>query len=293
MFTLKKIIIVSAFSLLSACSEPDVASQKSYDAVDSLFNSLKLNVQKTVNLTQTHEIDHSRLGKEAGGIMPPSRVLIFSDEKLDSELIQLNAKVALDLPLRVLAYQDIESGEASIIYNNFEYLKSRYQLGEQPKISVHYQQSIDSAISGIPTKNINAFNNNAMQPDGITTITSAYDFETTKSKVLAGIASQGDAVSFGEIDFQARAINHGISLRPNTLLLFGGPAPGAKAMKEAPTLGLDAFCQKFLLWQDKSGTTHLSFNDLLAAAERQDTNKSLALRVINYRLSDVFEDALK
>jgi uncharacterized protein (DUF302 family) len=77
------------------------------------------------------------------------------------------------------------------------------------------------------------------------------------------------------------------------LILFGGPAPGAKAMSEAPTLGLDAFCQKFLLWQDNLGKTHLSFNDLLSLADRQGVNKSIALRVINYRLKSVFEEALK
>lgn len=62
-------------------------------------------------------------------------------------------------------------------------------------------------------------------------------------------------------------------------------------MSDSPTLGLDAFCHKFLLWQDSSGKTHLSFNDLLLIAERQDANKSIALRVINYRLNTLLEAA--
>lgn len=63
-------------------------------------------------------------------------------------------------------------------------------------------------------------------------------------------------------------------------------------MSNAPTLGLDGFCQKFLIWQDQAGRAHLSFNDLLALADRQRVPKALALRVINSRLSKVFEDAL-
>jgi len=63
-------------------------------------------------------------------------------------------------------------------------------------------------------------------------------------------------------------------------------------MAEAPTLGLDAFCQKFLIWEDASGQIKLSFNDLLALAERQDVDKAMALRVINYRLNKTFGDAL-
>ena len=44
-----------------------------------------------------------------------------------------------------------------------------------------------------------------------------------------------------------------MAIKPTTLILFGGPAPGAKAMNGAATLGLDAFCQKFLVWEDAKG----------------------------------------
>ncbi len=63
-------------------------------------------------------------------------------------------------------------------------------------------------------------------------------------------------------------------------------------MKGAATLGLDAFCQKFLVWEDAEGDIHLSFNDLLAIADRQDVSKSIPLRVINFRLSKAFTAAL-
>ncbi len=63
-------------------------------------------------------------------------------------------------------------------------------------------------------------------------------------------------------------------------------------MRDAPTLGLDAFCQKFLIWEDDQQAVHLSFNDLLLVAERQDANKSIALRVIDFRLSRTFSGAL-
>ena len=100
-------------------------------------------------------------------------------------------------------------------------------------------------------------------------------------------------MNFGRINFQQRARSQGITLNPSTLILFGGPGPGAKAMAKSPTLGLDAFCQKFLVWEDDSGQVFLSFNDLLAIAERQNAKKSPALRVINYRLKSVFSEALE
>ncbi|GHD08332.1 hypothetical protein GCM10007052_05140 [Halioglobus japonicus] len=86
----------------------------------------------------------------------------------------------------------------------------------------------------------------------------------------------------------------GIELPKAYMILFCGPAPGGgKAMAEAPTLGLDAFCQRFLVWQDGAGKTYLSFNDLTALADRQQVPTSIALRVIDYRLGSVFGKALQ
>ncbi|MCA9195844.1 MAG: hypothetical protein KDB03_28965, partial [Planctomycetales bacterium] len=72
-----------------------------------------------------------------------------------------------------------------------------------------------------------------------------------------------------------------------------GPGPGGKAMASAPTLGLDAFCQKLLIWQDEKGTVHVTFNDLRVLAARQEVSGGLPLRVINGRLKETFLTALE
>ena len=151
---------------------------------------------------------------------------------------------------------------------------------------------MSTAINGLPPTAVASFPSDTMSPDGIITIESPYGYEETIERVNAAINSQSDTVHFGAVDFQANARELGIEIAPSYLILFGGPGPGGKAMVEAPTLGLDGFCQKFLIWQDPSGRTHLSFNDLLRLAERQGAKKALALRVINYRLNKTFDDAL-
>lgn len=281
------------FMGLSGCSNPEPSSKANYQAVDLLIDKIVTNISDVSTIEKTLDIDHSRLGLDSGSVMPPARVIIFSEPKFNTELIKIKPLIALDLPFRILAFHDTDSGKAHIIYNSFDYLVSRYQLKELPTLERNYNATINLAINDISESSTTKFSNDIMVPDGIKTIISPYDFATTKKKVLAAIASQDDAISFGEVDFQADALALGEVILPNTLILFGGPAPGATAMREAQTLGLDAFCQKFLLWQDESGQTYLSYNDLLYLAERQNVNKSLALRVINYRLNDVFEGALK
>lgn len=198
----------------------------------------------------------------------------------ESAPIQQNPLTAIDLRLRILAYENPADGTNKLIYNGFDYLLSRYHLQDQPELREIYTDSLAVAVQGVKAADIASFASSAMQPDGIITIPSPYDFDTTLQRVQQAIAAQDDTVGFGSVDFQARAKGIGVTLAPATMILFGGPALGAKAMSVAPTLGLDGFCQKFLLWQDENQQVYLSFNDLLALADRQAVSKSIALRAL-------------
>jgi uncharacterized protein (DUF302 family) len=194
----------------------------------------------------------------------------------------------------VLAFEDGRDSSSKIIYNTFDYLVSRYQLdpASTETLRERYTANLRVASNGIATTAVSTFPDDTMSPDGIITISSPYGFEETVERVNAAIDSQGDTMHFGTVDFQANARELGVDIPPSYLILFGGPGPGGKAMVKAPTLGLDGFCQKFLIWEDASGQIKLSFNDLLALAERQGVKKAIALRVIDYRLKKTFGDAL-
>ncbi len=279
--------------LLSGCSASEPVSTERLAAVDVLVDTVTANLPAS-EMRLIADIDHARLAADAGSSMPPARVLIFSEPELEARLMALNPLIGVDLPLRVLLYEDTEDGSAKAIANSFDYIVSRYQL-DSPKtteLRTSYDRALNSALANLPESNLAKFASDVMDPDGLITITSPYDFQKSLDVVKAAIDSQDDTVQFGAVDFQASARETGISLPPATLILFGGPGPGGQAMASAPTLGLDAFCQKFLVWQDVDGTTYVTFNDLLALAERQQVNKSIPLRVINYRLAKVFGDAL-
>lgn len=290
-------LVISAlmFFMLSVmgCGGPEPVTANRYEGSDSLFATLVENVATSEGLERIADIDHSRLGAEAGSVMPPARVLIFSNPQLDAQLIQINPLIAIDLPLRVLAYESVPERSELVAFNSFEYLRSRYVLSDLPQLEALYQASMAEALHGIQPEQVSVIDNDMMQPDGIITIDSPFDFESTVEKLVAAIDAQDDTVWFGNVDFQARAKEQGIDIGPTRLLLFGGPAPGAKAMVEAPSLGLDAFCQKLLVWQDRSGAVKASFNDILAIAERLRVPKNIPLRVINRRLNSTFSAALE
>ena len=283
-------ILTATILTLSACGGEMVVSDAQFEAADQLADAVSANIGAAESLSLVSEIDHARLGAEAGTPMGPSRVFIFSDPELAADLFELNPLTALDMPLRVLVFAPADEGAPTAIANSFDYLQSRYALPAEASgdLRQRYENALGAALAGISQELVGSFANDVMQPPGITTIASPFDYSETIRRVVAAIDAQDDTMHFGAVDFGSpnagEAAGH--------LLLFGAPGPGAKAMKNAQTLGLDGFCQRFLVWQDTSGQVFLSFNDLLALAERQGLGKSLPLRVIDYRLTSVFEDAL-
>ena len=219
---------------LVACGEPDSVTADRYSDPDRLFSIVDSNVASNEQLEKIVEIDHSRLGAEAGSVMPPARVLLFSNPALESQLVAINPLIAVDLPMRVLAYEMPTDGSSRVIHNSFDYLSSRYGLDALPEIEAAYSETMSVAIEGIGADQVTTFTDDSMQPDGITTLESPFDFEETVRRVTEAIDAQDDTVWFGRVDFQARAQAQGIEVSPTLLLLFGAPAPGAKGAQKFP-----------------------------------------------------------
>lgn len=60
--------------------------------------------------------------------MPPLHVLIWSDAELEAAILRRNRQAAIDLPLRVLAYEDQTTGKAGVIFNSYDCLRSASPL---------------------------------------------------------------------------------------------------------------------------------------------------------------------
>ena len=211
--------------LLAGCGNGDSLSPEQYAQSDALFTQVASNVSSASSLKKIVEIDHSRLGGEAGSVMPPARVLIFSNPRLETEFIKRNQLIGLDLPLRVLVYGSETGTNSKLIYNSLNYLELRYEYNFQQDIEKSFQDSMALALKGIDPSHIAAFERDSMPGDGITNIASPFDFETTLSRVQAAIDVQDSVVVFGRVDFSAGVGPH--SLRS----MEGQPCGRLKARK--------------------------------------------------------------
>lgn len=260
---------------------------------DKLYNTFEGNIQAEKDYEVIVDIDHARLAQKAGSPMPPAHVLIWSDPKLETEILKHNPMAAVDLPLRILAFEDSVTGKGKVIANSFDFIMNRHALPETRALRERYETAMSKATHGIPDKKIASFESNTMVENGLITLDSPYDFNKTESLVIDAINSQNDTIIFATVDFSERAKKFDVSLAPMRLILFGAPGPGGKAMNNSPSLGLDAFCQKMLIWQDATGAVYATFNDLLILAEHQKLSGGIPLRVINYRINKTFSSVLE
>ena len=75
-------------------------------------------------------IDHAANAEGAGLELPPTRVVIFGNPNLGTPLMQAERSVAIDLPQKMLIYED-EAGDVFVAYNSPFYLKERHGLEGQ------------------------------------------------------------------------------------------------------------------------------------------------------------------
>lgn len=90
---------------------------ESIDRLESLVSSKQLTVFA--------RIDFSGDAAKAGLTMPPTQMLIFGNPRAGTPLMLAAPSVALDLPLKALAWQD-SNGQVWLSYNAPEYLKDRH-----------------------------------------------------------------------------------------------------------------------------------------------------------------------
>ncbi|RXH57870.1 DUF302 domain-containing protein [Granulicella sibirica] len=75
-------------------------------------------------------IDHSGDAERAGLAMRPTQLLIFGNSKAGTPLMIAAPSIAIDLPLKGLAWEDAH-GKVWLSYNKPEYLMKRHGVPEE------------------------------------------------------------------------------------------------------------------------------------------------------------------
>ena len=120
-----------------------VVNKPSNHSVEQTVDNLK-NILQAKGIHLFALVDHSGEAEKVGMKMLSTKLLIFGNPKSGTPLMLASPSIALDLPLKILVWQD-NQGKVWLSYNSPEYLKERYGFPEDllPNIS---------AVEGLATK---------------------------------------------------------------------------------------------------------------------------------------------
>ena len=237
-------------------------------------------------------LDHHKMAQEEGVYTPPAIATIFSDPEINTELVKQNPLVGLDLPFKTLCYTEADTSKVSFVYTTGAFIAKRHGLDNNTMRA--YDQRLSSLLQKLGTVSIPELNLSKVDSAyGMVMIKSSYTFDQTVENLRQIVEAQSDTRWFGEIDYQKDAKDLNVEIPPAKLLLFGGPAPGGKAMMTTPRIGLDAFCQKLLVYQNDTGDIWVAFNDIVAFSELYYGTSTKPQQLINQRLIQTFTKAVK
>jgi uncharacterized protein (DUF302 family) len=103
-----------------------IADLPSNHSVDETVERLQ-DLLRERGLTLFALVDHSGEAEKVGLHMPPTKLLIFGSPKAGTPLMLAAPSMAIDLPLKILVWQDAEN-RAWVSYNTPQYLQHRHEF---------------------------------------------------------------------------------------------------------------------------------------------------------------------
>ena len=83
--------------------------------------------------TVVARVNHAAAAIKSGGTLRPTELLIFGNPKLGTQLMQSNQTIGIDLPLKVLIWED-DKGKVTLGYNDPAWLAKRHGITDREKV---------------------------------------------------------------------------------------------------------------------------------------------------------------
>ena len=262
---------------------------KSKSSVNDTYAALKSALEANPNIGIVAEMDHQENAASVDLNLNPTKIIFFGNPNLGTPLMQQNQLAGLDLPQKIVVYQnDVE--EVYVAFNNTTYLSTRHGLdsiGTLPMI----QGALTNLSTGASQDTIvAAVNSIANLEEGIIVKTINGSCDEAYSRLRAAIANNPALKIIAELDHQVNAASVDLKLNPTRIIIFGNPNLGTPLMQNTQTTALD-LPQKMLVWTDDDGIAHVAYNDPTFLAKRHGIteNEEVLTTIANAldKLSDV------
>ncbi len=143
-------LILVFFSTYAVAGEDGIVRKTSANSVQGTLDKLE-QIVRNKGFTVFARIDHAAGAKKVGKELRPTQLLIFGNPKIGTLLMQSNQTVALDLPIRVAAWEDAQ-GTVWIAYTDPAYLTARHQVTDREKVVAKMTGALHKLTDAAATK---------------------------------------------------------------------------------------------------------------------------------------------
>jgi uncharacterized protein (DUF302 family) len=147
MATLTKILslaLVLCFAGLAAAraGDDDLITKKSSHDVATTVDRLE-KIVEAKGITVMARVDHAKNAQGVGMELRPTQLLIFGNPKLGTLLMQADQQIGLDLPMKVLVWEDSE-GAVWLTYVDPADLAERYGIDDDSEVVKKLRKALDA-----------------------------------------------------------------------------------------------------------------------------------------------------
>jgi uncharacterized protein (DUF302 family) len=122
-----------------------IVNQPSKHSVDETLGKLQDSLEAK-GIAVFVLVDHSGEAAKVGMKMRPTKLLIFGNPKGGTPLMLAAPSIAIDLPLKILIWQD-EEEKVWVSYNSPEYLAERHGLSPNLAQNIGFIETLASSIA--------------------------------------------------------------------------------------------------------------------------------------------------
>jgi uncharacterized protein (DUF302 family) len=234
--------------------------------VEEAYQKLKSTLRKNSAIGIIAESDYAQEAAQERIDLAPEKIIFFGNPNLGTPLMQANQLTGLNLPQKILFFQNGE--EFVTAYNSTNYLGARFGIKNTPSLN-QMSDALERLVENAAGQTVvHTRKQHVKLLEGIITTRSKQSFTKTKNSLLKSIHDNQKLELIASLDHQANAASVGMSLRPTYVLMVSYPEISSRMLRDNALLGLD-LPHKILVWENAKGRVFVSYNAIDFIAKRQ------------------------
>jgi len=234
-----------------------VKSQYSVDeTVDNIVASIKERPGFGVFRIIDHKANAESVGLELGGL----KVIIFGNPNAGTPLMVADERVAYELPIRIMAYEDAQ-GTVWIAYREALELNERFDLKGLP-----IAQNVSNLLKSLAMENAKAGESFILADAPVSNtpelvrMKSLLSVDDIINNISDAINARPGFFVGGVVDHLANAQRVGLTQLPSKVIFFGNPNAGTPLMVQNPMAGYE-LPLRLLAYEDTTGQVWIEYRN--------------------------------